>query len=279
MRLRRLSPRTAETYLAWILRYIRHQGTRHPATMGEPEVLEFLTWLVVDRRVAHSTQMQALGALLFLDREVLRTPLGDLRGLIRARGPVRLPVVLTAEEVGAILAQLRGSVWLVGALLSGSGLRLSEALGLRVKDLDWSRREIVVRRGKGGKDRVPDALERKTPSAARGWAWQWVFPAMRRYIDTATGERRRWHMHPSLVQRAVAEAVRRSGVGKRASCHTFRHSFATHLLEGGYDIRTVQELLGHSDVSTTMVYTHVLNRGGKGVRSPVDLARLPDRSE
>ena len=175
--------------------------------MGEPEVLEFLNWLVVDRRVAHSTQMQALGALLFLDREVLRTPLGDLRGLIRARGPVRLPVVLTAEEVGAILAQLRGSVWLVGALLSGSGLRLSEALGLRVKDLDWSRREIVVRRGKGGKDRVPDALERKTPSAARGWAWQWVFPAMRRYIDTATGERRRWHMHPSLVQRAVAEAV------------------------------------------------------------------------
>ena len=314
MRLRRLSPRTEETYLAWMLRYIRHHGTRHPGTMGETEVLEFLNWLVVDRRVAYSTQMQALSALLFLYRDVLRTPLGDLRGLIRTRGPVRLPMVLTAEEVGVVLAQLRGSVWLVAALLYGSGLRLSEALALRVKDLDFSRREIVVRRGKGGKDRVtmlpeslgapfqrhlkrvremhqrdlargdgavvlPDALERKVPSAARGWAWQWVFPAMRRYIDTATGERRRWHMHPSLVQRAVTEAVRRSGIGKRASCHTFRHSFATHLLEGGYDIRTVQELLGHSDVSTTMIYTHVLNRGGKGVRSPVDLARLPDRSE
>jgi integron integrase len=313
MRLRRLSPRTEQAYLAWILRYIYHHDTRHPVTMGETEVLDFLNWLVVDRKVAHSTQMQALSALLFLYRDVLRKPLGDLRGLLRARGPSRLPVVLTAEEVQAVLTQLRGARWLVAMLLYGSGLRLMEALTLRVKDLDFTRREIVVRRGKGGKDRVtmlpeallaplqrhlglvramhqrdlargdggvalPDALERKVPSAAKGWVWQWVFPAARRYRDVATGERRRHHMHPSLVQRAVVEAVRGSGIGKRASCHTFRHSFATHLLEGGYDIRTVQELLGHANVSTTMIYTHVLDRGGKGVRSPADLVRLPDRS-
>jgi integron integrase len=314
MRLRRLSPRTMEAYLGWILRYIRHHGIKHPQTMGETDVLDFVNWLVVDRKVSHSTQMQALSALLFLYREVLRMPMGDLRGLIRARGPARLPVVLTVEEVGAVLAGLRGKIWLVAALLYGSGLRLREALSLRVKDLDFSRREIVVRRGKGGKDRVtmlpanliepfqrhlrrvrelhqldlsegggavalPDALERKVPGAARAWAWQWIFPARRRYIDTETGEHRRWYLHPSLVQRGVAEAVRRSGLGKRASCHTFRHSFATHLLEGGYDIRTVQELLGHTDVSTTMIYTHVLNRGGKGVRSPIDAVAVPDRSD
>lgn len=312
MGLRRLAPRTQQAYLAWILRYIRHHDTRHPATMGEPEVLDFLNWLVVDRRVAHSTQMQALSALLFLYRDVLRTPLGDLRGLLRARGPVRPPAVLTTDEVAAVMGQLRGGVWLVAMLLYGSGLRLMEALSLRVKDLDFARREVVVRRGKGGKDRVtmlaeglvaplqrhlervramhqrdlargagavalPDALERKVPSAARGWAWQWIFPAARRYRDVATGETRRWHLHPSLVQREVAAAVRQSGIARRTSCHTFRHSFATHLLENGYDIRTVQELLGHSNVSTTMVYTHVLNRGGRGVRSPADLMGLQDR--
>ncbi len=313
MRLRRLSPRTEEACVGWILRFIRYHGMRHPAALGEPEVLGFLNSLVVDGRVSHSTQMQGLSALLFLYRDVFRTPLGDLRGLLRARGPVRLPVVLTADEVAAVMAHLRGSVWLVAMLLYGSGLRLMEALTLRVKDLDFARREIVVRRGKGGKDRVtmpaaslegpfrrhldrvrkmhqrdlargagavmlPDALERKVPSAAKAWVWQWVFPATRRYLDTATGRRQRWHLHPSVVQRAVAGAVHRSGIGKRASCHTFRHSFATHLLEGGYDIRTVQELLGHADVSTTMIYTHVLNRGGRGVDSPADRVALPDRS-
>jgi integron integrase len=303
-----------QAYTAWILRFIRYHDTRHPATMGEVEVLDFINWLVVDRRVAHSTQMQALSALLFLYRDVLRTPLGHLRGLVRARSPARLPVVLSADEVSAVLGQLRGRTWLVAALLYGSGLRLMEALTLRVKDLDFGRREILVRRGKGGKDRVtilpaslvaplerhlkrvermhrrdlasgggavmlPDALERKMPGAARGWAWQWVFPAARRYNDARTGERRRWHLHPSLVQRAVTEAVRRSGIAKRASCHTFRHSFATHLLEGGYDIRTIQELLGHANVSTTMIYTHVLIGGGRGVRSPVDVVRPADRSD
>lgn len=309
-----MSPRTEQAYLGWIRRYVHYHGTRHPAELGEGEVLAFLNWLVVDRRVAHSTQMQALSGLLFLYRDVVGRPLGEVRGLLRARGPKRLPVVLTPEEVGLVVTGVRGVVWLVVMLLYGSGLRLMEALTLRVKDLDLARREIVVRRGKGGRDRVtmlpaslveplgrhlarvaqlhrrdlgrgsgavvlPDALERKLPHAARQWAWQWIFPAGRCYLDPASGERRRHHLHPSGVQRAVVGAVRQSGVTKRATCHTFRHSFATHLLEGGYDIRTVQELLGHSSVSTTMVYTHVLNRGGLGVRSPADRAGLLDRSE
>ena len=305
-RLRQLSRRTEQAYTDWIRRFIRFHNVRNPAEMGEPEVLAFVGDLVTGGRVAHSTQMQALSALLFLYRDVLRQPLGDVRGLVRASGPRRLPVVLTPGEVGRVLDRLSGDSWLVAMILYGSGVRLMEALTLRVKDVDFGRGEIRVRRGKGAKDRVtvlparltvpltehlgrvralhqrdvaagggrvalPGALERKAPLWAADWAWQWVFPAHRRYRDPASGGQRRHHLDASAVQRAVARAVRESGIGKRATCHTFRHSFATHLLESGSDIRTVQELLGHSDVSTTMIYTHVLHRGGLGVRSPADL--------
>jgi integron integrase len=305
-RVRQLSRRTEQAYLAWIRRYVRFHQLRHPAEMAEAEVLAYLTHLAARRGVAHSTQMQALSALQFLYRDVLRQPLGDLRAVLRASGPRRLPVVLTPGEVARVLEQLHGDVWLVAMLLYGAGLRLLEALTLRVKDVDFGRGEIRLRRGKGGRDRVtmlparvrealaahlerareqhrrdlasgggkvalPGALERKAPGWATEWAWQWVFPAHRRYRDAATGDCRRHHLDPTVVQRALAAAVRISGIAKRATCHTLRHCFATHLLEGGYDIRTVQELLGHSDVSTTMIYTHVLNRGGLGVRSPADL--------
>jgi integron integrase len=272
--------------------------------MGEPEVAEFLTHLA-ERQVAPSTQMQALCALLFLYEHVLGRPLGKLKELRWARPRARLPVVLTAQEVERVLVGLRGVRWLVAMLLYGSGLRLLECLQLRVKDVDLERGEIRVRTTKGGTPRVtvlpeavrellrahlaavrrqherdvargagsvalPGALAAKYPRAAREWPWQWVFPATREYVDRASGERRRHHLHESAVQRAVKAAVLRSGIGKRATCHTLRHSFATHLLESGYDIRTVQELLGHKDVSTTMLYTHVLHRGGLGVRSPAD---------
>lgn len=294
-----------QAYSSWIRRFVRFHGLRHPRELGEEHVLAFLKDLVVRGRVSHSTEMQALSALLFLYRDVLDRPLGDLRSLVRASQPRRLPVVLTRAEVARVLGELGGDVRLVVMLLYGAGLRLQEALSLRVKDVDFARREIRLRRGKGGKDRVtvlpetireeleahlarvrerhredlrvgagrvalPGALERKAPAWAADWAWQWIFPARRTYRERETGQVRRHHLHPTVVQRAVARAVRASGVGKRATCHTFRHSFATHLLEGGYDIRTVQELLGHNDVSTTMLYTHVLNRGGLGVRSPAD---------
>ncbi|MGD0484406.1 MAG: integron integrase [Gemmatimonadales bacterium] len=307
LRTRHYSRRTEVAYVQWVRRFVHFHDLRNPAEMGEPEVGAFLTALAVRQGVSASTQNQAMGALLFFYRHVLGRRLGALHTLQRAKRPVRLPVVLTPGEVRAVLARLEGDadVWLVASLLYGSGLRLMEALQLRVKDVDLERLEVRVRRAKGGKDRVtvlpatlrgalrahleavrrqhdadvaagggraelPGALERKAPSAARSWAWQWVFPSPQKRMDRVLREPKRHHLHPSLVQRQCAEAVRGSGIAKRASCHTLRHSFATHLLEAGYDIRTVQELLGHSDVRTTMVYTHVLNRGGLGVRSPAD---------
>lgn len=305
MRLGHYSLRTEEAYAGWVVRFVRFHRLRHPRDMGEREVAAFLTWLAEERRVALSTQVQAQAALVFLYREVVGRPLRMPNLVPRGRGPTRVPVVLDVEEVGRVLGQLAGVHRMIGLLLYGSGLRLMECLELRVKDVDLVRQEIRVRRGKGQKDRVtllpeaavgplgehlirvklmhdkalaagtggvvlPGALARKYPRADRSWPWQWVFPARQTYADPDTGELRRHHLHPSAVQRAVAEAVRRSGVGKRASCHTFRHSFATHLLEAGYDIRTVQELLGHNDVSTTMIYTHVLLKGGRGVKSPAD---------
>ena len=306
LRLGHFSLRTEQAYRGWVVRFVRYHDLRPPQEMGEAEVLEFLRHLAEDRHVAASTQEQALAALQFLYREVLDRPLRLAGRIPRGRVPDRLPTVLTRDEVVRVVDELSGVYRLVALLLYGSGLRLMECLTLRVKDVDLARGEIRVRRGKGGRDRVtvlpgvilrvleahlaevkrrhrrdlsrgagrvalPGALARKYPRAAASWAWQWIFPAKRRYLDRETGEARRHHLHATAVQRAVAEAVRRSGIGKRASCHTFRHSFATHLLESGYDIRTVQELLGHRDVSTTMLYTHVLNRGGLGVRSPADL--------
>jgi integron integrase len=315
LRLGHFSGRTEEAYVGWIVRFVRYHSMRHPSDMGRQEVLSFLTHLAVERRLAAATQAQALAALQFLYKHVIDRPLAGLGDVPRARAPVRLPVVLSEDEVRRLLAELDGVPGLVAMLLYGSGLRLLECLTVRVKDVDIDRGEIRVRRGKGARDRVtplpdivrpalrrhlervrgqherdlqsgggavelPDALARKYPRAPHEWPWQWVFPSRRRYLNSATGEVRRHHLHESVVQRAMTKAVRSSGIGKRASCHSLRHSFATHLLGAGYDIRTVQELLGHRDVSTTMIYTHVLNRGGLGVRSPADRlladARLPD---
>lgn len=305
LRARHYSPRTEQAYCHWVKCYIRFHGIRHPEQMGEPEINAFLTHLAVGEKVAASTQNQALSALLFLYRHVLGRKVGDLGTVIRARKPKRLPVVMTRDEMKAVLANLSGDRWLMAALMYGAGLRLMECLCLRVQDIDIARREILVRDGKGAKDRVtmlpessmgrlqehlkrvraiherdlaegwgrvllPDALGRKYPNAAKEWRWQWVFPQGKRWRNANTGEEGRHHLDESLVQRAVREAVAKAGLTKRATCHTFRHSFATHLLESGYDIRTVQELLGHSDVKTTMIYTHVLNRGPAGVRSPAD---------
>jgi integron integrase len=290
LRLRHYSPRTVDAYVSWVKRYVRFHGTRNPAEMGATEVAAFLSHLAVEGKVSAATQNQALAALLFLYQEVLRQPLGHVES-VRAKERRRLPVVLTRREVAAVLKHIDGPARLVAGLLYGSGLRLMEAVTLRVKDLDLERREIRVRAGKGGADRVtvlPDllvapleghlrairrwdgvvplsgALDRKTPGAGAEWPWRWVFPASRKRDGV------RYHMHPSAVQRAFHAAVVESGISKRATCHALRHSFATHLLEDGCDMRTLQELLGHRHVETTMTYTHVLNRNRLGVVSPAD---------
>jgi integron integrase len=305
VRTRHYSRRTEKAYVAWIRRYILFHGKRHPSDMGAAELTQYLSSLAVQGNVAASTQNQALSALLFLYREVLGQDVPWLDDIVRAKRTARLPVVLTRDEVRAIIRQLRGTTRLMAILLYGSGLRLLECARLRVKDLDFGRHQIIVRAGKGDKDRattlpaiisadlarhldgvkkqhdldlrqgagwveLPWALARKYPNAGREWAWQWVFPATRFYVDRESGQRRRHHLHESVLQRAFKDAVRHAGIPKRATCHTLRHSFATHLLEDGRDIRTVQELLGHADVSTTMIYTHVLNRGPAGVCSPAD---------
>jgi integron integrase len=305
IRLKHYSIRTEQSYVSWIKRYIFFHNKRHPAEMAEPEIRSFIVHLTTKNSVSASTQTQALSALLFLYRDVLKKDLPFVDGIERAKKPQRLPVVFTKAEVKNLLSRLDGINYIIAGLLYGSGLRLMDALRLRVKDIDFQQNHIVVREGKGAKDRItmlpqsirealqthlvrvkqqhaddcrdgfgevylPYALERKYPNASKQWIWQYVFPAAKLSLDPRTGIRRRHHLSEDGIQRAVKLAIRQSKIPKNGSCHTFRHSFATHLLEDGYDIRTVQELLGHKDVSTTMIYTHVLNRGGRGVRSPLD---------
>jgi integron integrase len=305
LRFKHYSLRTEQAYLDWIKRFIVHSGKRHPRDMGVEEVTAFLTHLAVAGRVAASTQNQAKSALLFLYKEVLEVELPWLTRVEPAKAPKRLPVVLTRAEVQAVLGRLEGTHRLIGNLLYGAGLRIMECLRLRVKDIDFSGNEILVRDGKGFKDRVtmlpasvsaplqahlarvqalqrrdiasgvgpvylPYALDRKYPGAGRDWGWQYVFPSAQLARDPRSGALRRHHLQDQAFQRAMRQAVVDAGLAKPATPHTLRHSFATHLLESGYDIRTVQELLGHSDVSTTMIYTHVLNRGGRAVVSPID---------
>ena len=305
LRARHYSPRTEQAYAYWVKRFVRFHGLRHPSEMAESEVNAFVSHLATNEHVSASTQTQALSALVFLYRRVLDRPLGDLRDLVRAHQPSRLPVVLTRAEVRAVLANLSGTDWLAANLLYGAGLRVLECLRLRVLDLDPAAGIVTVRSGKGDKDRVtvlpivvreplrahlaevrilheadlrdgygrvqlPGALARKYRAAPADWRWQFVFPQVRRWRNPDTGDQGRHHMDPALLQRAFRRAVDRAGITKHATCHTLRHSFATHLLESGADIRTVQELLGHRSVKTTQIYTHVLNRGPSGVRSPAD---------
>lgn len=305
LRVKRYSIRTERTYVDWIRRFVLFHKKRHPMEMGEEEIAAFLSHLAIEQHVAASTQNQAFSALLFLYQQVLEKKLDFVSGVERVRRPPKLPVVFTRAEARAVLANLKGDYRLMAHLLYGSGLRLLECLRLRVKDIDFGYRQITVREGKGLRERVtilpdrlarplqahlgrvkelhlqdlargagavflPSALHRKYPRAARDWAWQYVFPAEKLSLDPRSGERRRHHVAERNLQNAVRDAIRAANVAKAASCHTFRHSFATHLLERGYDIRTVQELLGHKDVATTMIYTHVCNRPGLAIRSPVD---------
>jgi integron integrase len=305
IRAKHLSHRTEEAYIAWMRRFILYHNKKHPLVLGQDHVREFISHLAVKRRVSASTQNQALCAIIFLYKNVLGREIGYVENIVRAKKPKRLPVVLSRDEVRRVMAELGGVKRLVVSLLYGSGLRLLECLDLRIKDIDLERNQLIVRSGKGDKDRytilprsvkplvqrqiqesyrianiqnglaecavrLPEAIDRKFVNAAHEWQWQYLFPARGTTVDRGTGEVRRHHLHETAVQRAVKEAVRRSQITKRATCHTFRHSFATHLLEDGYDIRTVQKLLGHSDVTTTMIYTHVLQHGASGVRSPLD---------
>jgi integron integrase len=306
LRARHYSRRTERAYAGWVRRLIHATGRRHPADLSPQDITSFLTTLAVDRHVAASTQNQALAAILFLYREVLELELPWLEDMVRAKRPHHLPIVLTRDEVRAVIGRVQGAPGLMITLLYGSGLRLLEVCRLRVQDVDFGRHELMVRRGKGARDRrtmlparieadlsayledvksqhaadlrasagwveLPSALAKKYPNAGREWPWQWVFPATRTYVDDGTGQRRRHHLHETVVQRAFRRAVLEAGISKSATCHSLRHSFATHLLEDGHDIRTVQELLGHRDVTTTMIYTHVLQRpGGLGIRSPID---------
>ncbi|MCJ7738762.1 MAG: integron integrase [Anaerolineae bacterium] len=305
IRVKHYSIRTEQAYVDWIKRFILFHNKRHPHNMGNAEIEAFLTHLAVNQNVAASTQNQALSALLFLYRDVLKKEPDGTIDAVRAKKPKRLPTVLSKDEVHKVIGFLSGTHQLMAKLLYGSGLRLMECLRLRVKDLDFSQQQIIVRDGKGQKDRVtmlpeslvpllqehvrhvrhiheedlskgygsvylPFALERKYPNASREWLWQYVFPASRLSTDPRTGTVRRHHVHERRLQKAVRKAARKAGIDKRITCHTFRHCFATHLLEAGYDIRTLQELLGHKDVRTTMIYTHVLNKGALAVRSPLD---------
>jgi len=305
IRLKHYSIRTEEAYVKWIKRYILFHNKKHPAQMSEKEISAFLTHLAVHKNVSASTQNQALNAILFLYKEILQKEPAEIINVVRAKRKTRLPVVFTKAEVNAVLDNLQGTYKIIAGLMYGSGLRLLECLRLRIKDIDFSMNQVVVRDGKGGNDRItvlsmslkrhlnvhlkkvkalheedlhegfgevylPYALKEKYPNAAKLWGWQYVFPSIRRSIDPRSGRQRRHHASPTSVQKAVKTAVKQAGIHKAGSCHSLRHSFATHLLENGYDIRTVQDLLGHKDVRTTMIYTHVLNRGGKGVKSPLD---------